>query len=157
MNEAPNKAAVRRLVNKGVALKIEIATKEKALKAVNRKLGELGVRFSDEWQPTDGGGNSWIARGTGYKARVTYPIRKLRDAINAAAKDFVKIRQAAGDAFKHLFEAANYYKPVDGFRKKAVEILGASKGEKLIKLCESDNEPKVHYEISDGQEEREAA
>ena len=77
---------------------------------------------------------------------MTYPADKLKDSINAASKDFIKIRQAAGEKFKHLFEAANYFQPVAGFRAKAVELLGALAGKKLIKLCESDNEPKISFE-----------
>lgn len=157
MNDKAHRAAIKRLVDKGVSLKIEIADREKKLKAVNAKLAEMGMARPAELEPTPGGGNAWVARGTGYVARVVYPIRKLRDAIDAGSKGFIEVRKAAGDAFRHLFMAANFYKPVDGFRLRAIELLGIAKGNRLIRLTESDNHVKVSYEIGDEVEEREAA
>ena len=143
---APDKRAIRRLVDAALREKLAVAEHEKKFKAIKAKLAALGVGWRDEWEPTPGGGSSWIAQGTGFIARITYPADKLKEAIDASSKAFIPIRKMAGDAFKHLFEAANFYKPVAKFREKAVEILGREKGGKLIKLCESDNEPKVSFE-----------
>lgn len=151
------RAAIRRLVDKGVALKIEIADRAKKLKAINAKLAEIGIACVEELEPTEGGGNSWVARGTGYLARVTYPVAKLRDAIDASSDGFIPIRRLAGDAFRHLFEAANFFKPVDGFRVKALELKGQKDGKRLIKLCESKPQVTVNYEIGKDAEESEVA
>lgn len=153
----PDKRAIKRLVDAALREKLAIAGHEKKFKAIKAKLAVLGVQYKDEWEPTTGGGNSWLAQGTDLIARVTYPADKLKDAIDASSKAFIAIRTAAGDAFKHLFEAANFFKPVAKFREKAVEILGSEKGGKLIKLCESDNEPKVSFEAGIVADREEAA
>lgn len=148
-----NKEAVKRLVNEAVKCKSYAAMWAKREEAIKTKLAEIGVRFKDEWEPTEGGGSSWTAQGSTHFARVTYPIDKLKDAIDASTKGFIPIRQAAGGAFKQLFEAANFFKPVADFRKIARELLPKATAEKLIKLCQSDNKPKVSFEV--GEKDRE--
>jgi hypothetical protein len=152
----PDKRAIRRLIDAALREKFAEVRHKKNKEKIFERLAVLGVSFKDEWEPTDGGGSSWLAQGTDIYARVTYPAARLKDAIDAGAKAFIPIRKAAGDVFKHLFEAANFYKPVAKFREKAVELLGKEKSAKLIGLCEVDNEPKVSFEAGKV-EDREAA
>lgn len=123
--------------------KEEIDTRLKELKAT--LVAEAEGR-EEEHVDTDGGGRSWTATGTdGCIARVTFPAPSLKSKIDGEGKPIEKIRAAAGRVFDKLFRPAVTYRPVDGFRAEAEKLLGRDAG-KLIRLCESETNPKVAFE-----------
>lgn len=141
------KTEIETLVSSAIKKDRAIERLKDDLKTIKETLVAEASHHEDEFTKTEGGGSSWIAKGKGEEiARVTFPAKSLKKAFDPAVKTFDKIKTAAGKAFAKLFKSKTVYVPVENFREEAKTELngGASR---LIKLCESDSNPSVSFEV----------
>lgn len=141
------KSEIETLVSTAIRKDRAIERLKEDLKTIKETLVAEATHHEDEFTKTEGGGCSWIAKGKGEEiARVTFPAKSLKKAFDPAVKTFDKIKTAAGKAFAKLFKEKKVYVTVENFRDEAKSELngGASR---LIKLCESDSNPSVSFEV----------
>jgi len=141
-------ATLTNLVTQAVSLDREIAEKTQILKKLKVDLISEADAHHSEYQPTEGGGSSWIAEGAdGCIARIAFPAPSLKSSIQGEGLALQKIKVAAGALFHRLFVPTLNYKPIPGFREEAEDLLGRD-ARKLIKLCQNETAPRVSFETA---------
>ena len=142
-----NEARLKQLVADGIDAEREFKAAETRLKSIKRQLLAEAESRTDEHLPTDGGGASWIAvADDGSAARVTFPARKLKSAIDPKTKDGKSVIEKLATALDELFEKRTVYAPRDGFRAAVRRLFRKPEAEAIIKKCETDSQPSVAFE-----------
>lgn len=137
------------LVTEAVTLDRQIADLDERLKELKQQLVMEASSREEEHVRTDGGGASWTATGSdGCIARVTFPAPSLKSKIDGEGKAIEKIKTAAGRWFDRLFRPVVSYRPIDNFRAE-VETLMGREAKKVVKLVETESNPKVAFETKD--------
>lgn len=142
-----NTSTLQIIVDAAIAADREVTALNERLKRLKSDLITEGRRNTDQLTATDGGGKSWIAKGSdGSIARVTFPGDSLESKIEGQALE--EAQELSGKLFYRLFRPTVVYSPVADFRKEAALLLGDEKGRLLIKLCERTSAPRVGFEIA---------
>lgn len=140
-------AKLKSLVDKAVALDLEIREKAEELKELKAAMVVEAQGRDEEQTPTDGGGRAWTYQGTaGAIARVTFPAPTLKSSIRQGSKTLVKAMEMAGGVFAKLFLQEPAYVPVAEFRVEAAALLDKPTARKLIALVSTDSPPRVSFE-----------
>ena len=139
--------AISELVDAAITLDREIREAEGRLKQMKRKLVcEAQLRPTCLETIPDGGQALEFQGNQGAIARVILPKQTLKKRIEAEGKQAEKVRAIAGADFARLFQPETGSIPVDNFRARAVEILGAARAHKLLALMTTRSEPRVVFE-----------
>jgi hypothetical protein len=135
------------IVSEAVSLDRDIAGATDRLKELKKILRTEAESRSDEARPTEHGGASIeFHDDLGNIARVTFPAPSLKDEIPAEGKLIERIKFAAGKLFDQLFRPVIAYRPIDGFRAAAEQLLERKTAKGLIDLCEKESAPRVAFE-----------
>ena len=144
-----NDTKLMKLVAEGVDVDRQIRELTNRRKAIKDALVFEAESRTEELQPTEGGGKSLRFVGNdGCAANVVFPSPSLKSKIEGVGKTIEKVMAAAGRHFQELFQQVPAWKPMDGFRDRAEQLLGRD-ARKLIKLCEVDSQPSVSFETKD--------
>lgn len=142
-------AKLAKLVSESVDLDRQIQDLTEQLKERKELLVIEATSRQDEHAPTENGGTSWTATAAdGSVARVMFPAPSLKSKIDAEAKGFNKVKEAAGKVFDSLFKPTVTWRLIAGFRDEATKLLG-KEAPKLIRLCQTESTPKVAFETTD--------
>ena len=150
--------ALKKMIGLMVRLDRQISLRERHLKSLKAALTrEARLRKADHTK-TDGGGWSWTFDGTaGNVARVTKHGDTLRSEINGGSELLDEVVSICVNLnaptlederrdFNQLFDRIVKYIPVADIRKKAAEVLGEPKAEKLIHLITNAGKTSVSFE-----------
>lgn len=151
-----NDVAVKNRVMRGIEISRQIVTLEKEFKEIRKELIAEARERKGEYVQTDGGGNTWKARGQdGAVAHITFPADRLRSKIDGVSKDWLKILDLVNGlcAPEVLFDPAQAFKPKQDFRILAPSMIGNSKAAKLIAICTSKSEPSLSFEVKENVDE----
>lgn len=150
--------ALKKMIGMIIRLDRQISLRERHLKTLKAALTREARLRKAEQKKTDGGGWSWLFEGTGGNvARVTKHGDTLRSEIEAGSELLDEVVAICVNltaptlederaAFNQLFERIVKYVPVTEIRKKAVEVLGDDKAEKLIHLITNSGKTTVSFE-----------
>lgn len=138
---------LRTLIDRAVKLDRDIADQTTELKEIKAQLIVEATSRQEEQRSIEGSdGTKWTGTGNdGCLCRVTFPAPKLKSSVDPETKPGQKIIELAGTAKQTLFTPSVIYRPIEGFRDKARELLGKG-AEKLIKACETESNPRVEFE-----------
>lgn len=132
-------AQIRALVDRGIAIRAEMATLKKELDDIEAKLEKAGLEGEQqELKDADREGRRFLARGSRQILPVTFTADKLIQSFAANSAIHKKIAQAAGRHLQSFYQPTTTYEivPKDGKRFRAVadELLGKD-GPALIAAC----------------------
>jgi len=135
-------------VDEAVALDREISQKTETLKALKAELIAEANHRDGDWEDA-GAGKRWTAAGSdGSIARVNFPgasISKFEKGtpVEASALELV------GDYWRKLFEPKVTFHPVKSFRELLPALAGKATANKVLKLLETPNAPRVSFETKE--------
>ena len=145
-----NDHKLKLLVTEAVKLDRAIAEQTDHLKVLKAQLVAEAESRTELAVKTDGGGTSTtLEGGDGCVARVTIAGPTLKGSIEAEAKGFAKVKEAAGRFFDELLKPGVIYVPVENFRARAVLLLGPKDAKPLIKLLEGKGKTSVAFETKE--------
>lgn len=138
---------LEKLVSDAITLDQQIVEMEAKAKLLRDQLVAHAKLDKDNHTKTDGGGWSWVANDEdGNIARVTVAGRSIKEGIDLEGELTDKVREIVPKGvFSDLFLNATYYKLVDKFRERAVQLLGTDAA-KVIKLVTSSGKTSLSFE-----------
>lgn len=144
-----NDQKLKNLIDAAIVVDRQINALDEKLKGLKKQIAAEAQTREELAIATEGGGTSTMLEGGIGFARVTETARSLKSEVSPEAKDFSKIKEAAGDVFARLFVPEIVHKLVPNFRDQAAELLGEPAAKKLIKLCENKGQTKVAFETKE--------
>lgn len=136
------------MVDEAVALDRDISQKTEQLKALKAELIAEANHRDGDWEDA-GAGKRWTAAGSdGSIARVNFPGPSIGKFERGSPVE-ASVLSLLGEHVRKLLESKVTYHPVKSFRELLPALAGKATANKVLKLLETPNAPRVSFETKE--------